>query len=174
MYEIRYLLTKVKFKLSGGKKEIINNYFRKSGMLIGSNCTICCNIMTTEPYLIKIGDNVTIAGNVSFITHDNSISKIIPEKSDLFGYIKIGNNCFIGANSTIMYGISLANNIIVASGSVVTKSFNEERVVIGGNPARIIGSWDSLFDRYKDVAINIHGMGKSQKKECVINNLVVR
>ena len=58
--------------------------------------------------------------------------------------ISIGDNCFLGQNSTIMYGCTLANNIIVASGSVVCNSFGEENIIIGGNPARKIGTWDEL------------------------------
>lgn len=49
-----------------------------------------------------------------------------------------------------MYGVSLANNIIVASGSVVCNSFDQERIIIGGNPARIIGTWDGFLEKNKD------------------------
>ena len=144
MKEFGYLLAKVKFKIKRNDKEVINKYFRKVGMEIGGGCNICCNIMTSEPYLVRIGENVTISGNVTFVTHDNSISKISPEYVNLFGHISIGDNCFLGQNSTIMYGCTLANNIIVASGSVVCNSFGEENIIIGGNPARKIGTWDDL------------------------------
>lgn len=112
---------------------------------MGGGCNICCNIMTTEPYLINIGENVTISSEVAFVTHDNSINKIDKNKPNLFGFINIGDNCFLGERSTIMYGVTLANNIIVASGSVVTKSFQRERIIIGGNPAGIIGTWNDLL-----------------------------
>lgn len=81
--------------------------------------------MTREPYLINIGNNVTVSTNVTFVTHDNSIKLLYPEKSDVFGKIVIGNNCFVGENVTILYGVTLADNIIVAAGSVVTKSFSK-------------------------------------------------
>ena len=55
---------------------------------------------------------------------------------DTFGAISIGNNCFIGANSVILLGVTLADNIVVAAGSVVTKSFFENNIIIGGNPAK--------------------------------------
>lgn len=71
-----------------------------------------------------------------FVTLDNSIKLIHPGKTDLFGKIVIGDNCFIGENTTLLYGITIANNIIVASGSVVTKSFSEQGIIIGGNPAK--------------------------------------
>ena len=51
--------------------------------------------------------------------------------------ITIGDNCWIGGSSVINPGVTLGNNVVVASNSVVTKSFGDN-VVIGGNPARII------------------------------------
>lgn len=76
MNELKYFLAKLHKKLMHGDKEIISNYFRKAGMKIGKNCNICCNIMTAEPYMIEIGNNVTISGNVVFVTHDNSVAKL--------------------------------------------------------------------------------------------------
>jgi maltose O-acetyltransferase len=102
--------------------------------------------------LIEIGSNVTIANNVQLITHDNSISKVLPDTSDLFGKIVIGDNCFIGARSIIMYGIELAPNTIVAAGSVVTKSFPEGNIVIGGNPAKVITTWEKFAEKNRDLA----------------------
>ena len=66
---------KVRYRLAGRNKEIVSDYFRKMGMHIGKDCNICDNITTTEGYLITLGDNVTLAGGVLFVTHDNSISK---------------------------------------------------------------------------------------------------
>ncbi len=102
--------------------------------------------------MIEIGSNVTIANNVQLITHDNSISKVLPDTSDLFGKIVIGDNCFIGARSIIMYGIELAPNTIVAAGSVVTKSFPEGNIVIGGNPAKVITTWEKFAEKNRDLA----------------------
>lgn len=150
MNEMKYFLTKVRYRLCGRNKEIISDYYRKMGMKIGKNCAINSNISTTEGYLVELGDNVTIAGGVSIVTHDNSVSKMIPNATDVFGRITIGDNCFIGAHSVIMYGVELARNIVVASGSVVTNSFHESRIIIGGNPARIIGDRDSYIARMKE------------------------
>ncbi len=162
MREIGYFMAKVKYKLLGNKKEVISEYFRKRGMAIGKRCNICCNIMNTEPFLVSIGDNVTISGDVLILTHDNSISKIDRNKTDFFGRVNIGNNCFIGARSTILYGVTLGNNIIVAAGSVVCNSFSEERIIIGGNPAKKIGTWDSLSNK-----VEKYGIRKELLKECI-------
>lgn len=153
MKEFKYFMAKVRFKVSRNNKEIIANYFRNAGMQIGRDTNICCNIMTMEPFLIKIGNNVTISGDVKFVTHDNSVSKLDIGSPDIFGRIVIGDNCFIGQNSIVMYGVELASNIIVASGSVVCNSFTEERIIIGGNPARKIGTWDEFKEKCKNFAI---------------------
>jgi len=52
--------------------------------------------------------------------------------------INIGNDVWIGGNSVITAGVSLADGIIVAAGSVVTKSFYEKNIIIGGVPAKLI------------------------------------
>lgn len=75
MNELGYLFAKIKYKIKHGDKESINNFFRNAGIKIGENCTICCNILSAEPYLIEIGNDVTISGNVVFVTHDNSVAK---------------------------------------------------------------------------------------------------
>ncbi len=83
--------------------------------------------------MLCIYDNVTIAHDMNFTTHDSSISRVIPSKSDLLWKIEIGENGFIFARTTILYEESLVHNIVVAKGSVVTCSFTESNVVIGGN-----------------------------------------
>jgi len=52
--------------------------------------------------------------------------------------IKIGKNCWIGTNSTILPGIELGDRTIVGANTVVTKSFSEGNVIIAGTPAKIV------------------------------------
>lgn len=121
--------------------------------------------MTKEPFLLSIGNNVTISTDVSFITHDNSAKLIFTDRGDLFGRISIGDNCFIGERATILYGVTLGNNVIVAAGAVVTKSFCEPNIIIGGNPARVIGTWDDYKNKYCDNAIKRKEMIRRIKSE---------
>ncbi len=161
---IRYFFAKTKSKLFNNH-EILVDYHRKRGIHIGKDCLICSDMLSDEPFLISIGDRCVISTDVDFVTHDFSISRVIPDKSNLYGNITIGNNCFIGARSVLMYGIELPDNVIVAAGSVVVNSFGEGNVVIGGNPARIIGTWDDLEEKYKDKATYAAGI-----KDRVDNN----
>lgn len=166
MNTLLYYLKKVEAKIFGNK-EIINNFFRKKGAKIGKKCNICSNICTPETYLIELKDNVTIGANVEFITHDNSISKVFPNCTDLFGKIIIGNNCFVGARSVVMYGVELNDDIIVASGSVVTKSFKEKRIIIGGNPAKKIATWEDFEQKNQSKAFDLTRINKKDLRNIV-------
>lgn len=141
MIKFGLYIAKIKGKLRKSH-EPVHDYYRRRGVKIGKNCLICSSPMTKESFLIEFGDNVTVSTNVTFITHDNSVKLLFPDKSDCFGRIKIGNNCFVGENATILYGVTLNDKIIVAAGSVVTKSFMQSNIIIGGNPAKVISSWD--------------------------------
>ncbi len=114
------------------------DYLRRQGINIGENCDINTLKFSTEPYLIEIGDQVTIASGTQFITHDGSIVCFQHElKGEIFGKIKIGNNVFIGSDCLIMLNTTIGDNSIVGAGSVVRGNFPENSVIIG-NPARVI------------------------------------
>ena len=142
-----------KIKHYDGSDYIIHK-MRKVGIQIGARCRIFSNLyMNREPYLITIGDNVTISSGVELCTHDNAVIKVVPGKTDIVGEIKIGNNCFIGMNSIIMYGVTLGDGCIVGAGSVVTHSF-PANTVLAGNPARAITTSDKYAEKYAKYAIN--------------------
>ena len=173
MNDIGYYIRKIeqKFVPGGGtkKKEWMNDWFRKQGIALGEHCSIFCNIVSSEPYLIKIGNNVTVSNDVQLITHDNSIIKTSNGKlTDLFGRITIGDNCFIGAHAIILPGVNIADNIVVASGSVVTKSFEKKNIVIGGNPAKEICSWEQFMQRNEDRGFNVSGLSFEKKKALIL------
>ena len=82
----------------------------------------------------------------------------------------IGDNCFIGAKSTILYGVELADNIIVAAGSVVTKSFKNKNVIIAGNPARVINDWDNYSTKILNYALSTKGLSYNEKKDMILSS----
>lgn len=69
------------------------------------------------------------------------------------GTIEIFDNVFIGAHSVIMSNIKVGPNVIIAAGSVVTKDVPANSIV-GGNPARIIGTFDRYVSNRKELIKN--------------------
>jgi len=88
---------------------------------------------------IYIGENTAVAYNVTILTSAdpnskwNQLAKIYPPYKK---EVRIGSNCWIGANSIILPGISIGDNCVVAAGSVVTKDV-PDNVMVAGNPAVI-------------------------------------
>ena len=106
---------------------------------------------------IIIGDNVTISREVMFLTHDFSIttalesigSKINKGNGEKY-FLKeiiIGNNVFIGARSTILYGSEIGDNVIIGTGCVVKGKVPSNSIVIG-NPCVIIGKTDEYARKH--------------------------
>ncbi|MEO8582593.1 MAG: acyltransferase [Flavitalea sp.] len=122
-----------------------NIYFKRLGLKVGKNCRIYTSRFGSEPYLITIGNNVTITSGVCFITHDGSGTLMRDEKGRryVFQPIEIGNNVFVGVNSILLPGVKIEDNVIVAAGSVVTKSIPSGSIV-AGVPARITGTFNDL------------------------------
>ena len=63
--------------------------------------------------------------------------------------IKVQDNVMIGADSIIMYGVTIGSNVIIAAGSVITKNIPDGEIW-GGNPAKRIGLTAELAERRKD------------------------
>lgn len=66
------------------------------------------------------------------------------------GCIEIGNNVFVGSNTTVLYDVKVGSNVIIGAGSVVNKDISDNSVAVG-IPARVIGTFDE-FVRKRMVA----------------------
>lgn len=87
---------------------------------------------------VRIGDNCFLGPQIGIYTACHPLDPVERVSSIEFARpVTIGNRCWIGGHAVINPGVTLGNNVVVASGSVVTKSFGDN-VVIGGNPARVI------------------------------------
>ncbi|HAJ45577.1 MAG TPA: hypothetical protein DCL54_03235 [Alphaproteobacteria bacterium] len=95
---------------------------------------------------ITIGENSIIAGRDShFFTHGISATNLDDVRS-----IRIGSWCYIGSSSRFVPGSGVSKGTFVGMGSVVTKPFTEEFLLIAGNPAQMkkqLSSTDVYFDR---------------------------
>ena len=174
MSKIKYTIAKIKYILQGRNNEVINDYFRKCGICIGNNTHIFSDLSGGEGFLISIGDDVTISNNVSLITHDASVSHYIDNATDVFGKIKIGNNCFIGMNTTILPGVEVADNCVIGAGSVVVKSISESGSVWAGNPARKICDVNCLEDKYKKNAVNLQDCSTTNRMDEIIRAKLIK
>ena len=145
------------------------------GVKVGKDCRFYSTNFSTEPYLIEIGDHVTLTAGVQLITHDGAawVLRGLDDElkhTNILGKIKIGNNVFIGVNSIVLPGVTLGDNIIVASGSVVTKSF-ESNVVIGGVPAKVIKKLDDYIHLNKNYLVETKQFNSHEKKYFILNQM---
>jgi acetyltransferase-like isoleucine patch superfamily enzyme len=137
-------------ELGGYNQVTIAEYFRKQGAQIGAGCNIRVRSLGAEPYLVKIGNHVTIAGGVKFITHDGAawVFRQEIENIQVFGPIIIEDNCVIGENAILFPNIHIGPNSIVSAGSVVIADVPPDRIAMG-IPARV---WSSL-DKYREKCV---------------------
>lgn len=123
------------------------SYLRKRGVAIGDCCYIpepsSVLVDLTDPWLITVGDNVTLTHGVVVLTHDYAWSVLKMNgntKGAVLGSqapVKIGSNVFIGVNTVITKGVTIGDNVIIGAGSVVSKDC-ESGGVYAGCPAKRI------------------------------------
>ena len=149
---MNYLIN-TKIQINGDNNEIIlgdrvyiNNgdlYLEDSfnKLKIGNHTTISGNthLALTEGKNIIIGNNCLFSSNVVFRTGDSH--SIIDNSNKRINFAKdivIEDHVWFAQNTTILKGVCIKANSVVASGSVVTKNFQVGNVIIGGNPAKVI------------------------------------
>jgi acetyltransferase-like isoleucine patch superfamily enzyme len=127
--------------------------YKKRGLQIADDCRMeGMPMFGSEPYLVSIGKHCLLSGKVTFITHDGStfVFRDRPEYNDVikFGRITIHDNCFIGYGVTILPGVSIGPNAIVAAGALVTKDV-PEGTVVAGLPAKVMMTVDEYAAKVK-------------------------
>ena len=106
---------------------------------IGRNVFINQNCTMYDLGGIDIGDDVMIGPNVSLITSGHPVEPSQRRAFVIAKPIVIGRNVWIVAGATIVGGVTVGENSVVAAGPVVTKDVRPNTLV-GGNPARLIRS----------------------------------
>lgn len=140
-----------------------------AGVKMGANNFIDSVFWSSEPYLITIGCNCAITSGVKFFTHGGArVARIKYPNFDIFGKVSIGNHVYIGTNSLIMPGVIIGDNVLVAAGSVVTKSV-PSNVVIGGNPAKILCSIDDYIKKNAIYNTGSKGMNRQEKRHFLLS-----
>lgn len=144
-------------------------YLLSNGVRVGRGSELFNQLENygSEPWLIEIGENVTITRGVYFICHDASsrlFRKSLENSSkygNRFGKIQIFDNCFIGINSIIMPDVKIGPNSIVGAGSLVLKDV-QPNTVVAGVPAKKIATLDEYQEKYKNKMVPINATSRSQ------------
>lgn len=107
-----------------------------------SHINMNCSVWPGEDSKIILGDNLLMGPGCSLQAANHGTYKDSPMtfQDRIQKDIVIGNDCWLGSNVTIVAGVTIPDGCIVAAGAVVTKSFTEPYVILGGVPAKIIGN----------------------------------
>lgn len=108
-------------------------YRRILGMKVGEHTAFGLMVMVDVffPELITIGRNSVIGYNTTILAHEYLI------KEYRLGEVRIGDEVLIGANTTILPGVTIGDGAVVAAGSVVHRDV-APGAFVGGNPLRVI------------------------------------
>ena len=129
------------------------------GATIGKNCNICAHVLIEDD--VVIGDNVTIKSGVQLwngmriednvfigpnVTFTNDLYPRSKDQPDTFLQTTIKNGASIGANATILPGLTIGEGAMVGAGAVVTRSVPINAIVVG-NPSRIVGYTNTSLEK---------------------------
>lgn len=138
--ELRSTILKQLFGSTGERIHVESNF----------RCDYGCHIHVGEDFYanfdcvildvaeVRIGDRCMLAPQVGIYAATHPIDPVERASGQELGSaVTLGDDCWIGGHAVINPGVSLGDNVVVASGAVVTKSFGSN-VVLAGNPARVL------------------------------------
>mgnify|MGYP003949146789 CR=1 FL=1 len=143
----------------GSNTNICSHCFIENDVVIGDNVTIKNGVFLWDGTTVE--DNVFIGPGVTFTNDKYPRSKQWQEQPCK---TLIKNGASIGANATILPGLTIGKNAIVGAGAVVINSV-PPNAIVAGNPARITGYADSISkDKIASVSVNREDISMKQKK----------
>ena len=144
----------IKYGYKGSSKSYYK-YLKKRGIKLGNNVKFyspwSISIDIQRPWMIEIGDDVHITSGVKILQHGYDWCVLQKKYGDILGSsgkVKIGNNVFIGVNSTILKGVEIGNDVIIGANSLVNKNCLKLGVY-AGNPARFIMTIEEYYKKRK-------------------------
>lgn len=159
---IKRLLNKVRYILYPPKK-----WAKYIGVNIGENNLIGKCHWSSEPYLITVGSHCQLTTCRIFTHGGGQVVRHIDPSFDAFGKVVIGDYVYIGTNALILPGVTIGDHVLVAAGTVVTKSI-PSGVVVAGNPAKIICTIDDFYARNKKYNTKTKGLNSKEKKQYLL------
>lgn len=140
--EIRALLSRLFGKEVDDSFRVFPPFYTDFGknITVGRNVFInaCCHFQDHGG--VTLGDDCLIGHNVVFATLNHGMAPA-DRASMSPAPIHLGKNVWVGSNSTILQGVTVGDNAIIAAGSVVTKDV-AANTIVGGVPAKYIRNID--------------------------------
>lgn len=150
------IISKIRRLMAYSGKSRYVRYLRSRGMAIGEHTEFLSPIHSEvdlgRAKYISIGDHCILCSGIRLIAHDYSWKVL----EDAYGEelpsggmpIQIGSNVFVGVNCTILGGVNIGDNVIVAAGSTVCNSL-PSNTVCAGSPAKVIKTLDAYYQKRK-------------------------
>ena len=123
----------------GSDVNVCDHVFIENDVIVGDRVTIKCGVQLWDG--LRVDDDVFIGPNVTFTNDPRPRSKVKPAA---FAQTRICRGASLGANATILPGITIGPDAMVGAGSVVTRDVPANAIVMG-NPARITGYTDTTL-----------------------------
>ena len=117
-------------------------------MKVGKHTSFALMVMPDVmfPEKISVGRNTVIGYNTTILAHEYLINEY------RLGEVVIGDEVLIGANSTIIPGLTIGNGAIVSAGTLVHKDV-PEGAFVGGNPMRVIYTKEEMLLREQQTSL---------------------
>lgn len=131
-------------------------YVRKKKIFgaVGEDVRLPSGLIPLRADQIFLHNNIEVASGAKFVVHDaiHSVFNKMEDSDGVYaehiGKIEVFDNVFIGANAILLGPVKIGPNAIVAAGAVVSKDVPPGSIV-GGVPAKVIGSFDELMIKRK-------------------------
>lgn len=153
-------------------------FARRIGVTVGPDCRLLGidrGTFGSEPYLVRLGEHVTITAGVQFITHDGGVwvfRRMYPDL-DVIGRVVVGDNVFVGTNAIILPGVSVGNDVVIGAGSVVARDV-PSGTVVAGVPARTIRTLQEYEARVMAAGVHLRGLAGDAKKQAFLRHTAER
>ena len=111
---------------SGSKIKVRSNakLILETNVHLNYNCIIVCRKS------VYIGEGTEFGPSVYIYDHDHDYQKGLEKQSFTIGEVKIGKNCWIGANTIILKGTNIGDNCVIGAGSVIKENIPDNSVFI--------------------------------------------
>ena len=139
--EVRALFSELIGKKVDDSFVLVPPFYSTGGtdIRVGRNVFVNQNCTFYDLGGLDIADDVMIGPNVSIITSSHPVEPSQRRATVIARPIVIERNVWIAAGATIIGGVTVGENSVVAAGSVVTKDV-PPNTIVGGNPAKVIRS----------------------------------